>query len=71
MNMRDDQLEPQGTDEWRQVQDRDLAERIYSLQEEPHASSECSRSSRPIVVEALIWMAVGVVIWIGVAIALA
>lgn len=45
--------------------DAELASRIHSLGEQPHADSECFASSRPCFVEAGVWGALGVAIWIA------
>ncbi|WP_161782564.1 hypothetical protein [Mesorhizobium sp. NBIMC_P2-C4] len=45
--------------------DKELALRLQSLRMEPHASSDCFATSRPIVIEGLLWAAVGAAIWIG------
>lgn len=43
----------------------DLRARIHSLLEDPHVASECFRSSRPILIEAFVWVAAGLIIWIA------
>lgn len=45
--------------------DKELALRLQSLRMEPHASSDCFATSRPIVLEGLLWAAIGAAIWIG------
>ncbi|AZO07978.1 MULTISPECIES: hypothetical protein [unclassified Mesorhizobium] len=45
--------------------DKELALRLQSLRMDPHASSDCFATSRPIIIEGLLWAAVGAAIWIG------
>ena len=43
----------------------ELAVGHQSVRMEPHASSDCFATSRPIIIEGLFWAAVGAAIWIG------
>ncbi|WP_141246707.1 hypothetical protein [Mesorhizobium sp. WSM3876] len=45
--------------------DKELALRLQSLRMEPHASSDCFATSRPIIIEGLFWAALGAAIWIA------
>jgi hypothetical protein len=44
---------------------RDLVTRLSELDSGAYAASECWSSSRPLVRETLLWIAIAIVFWIG------
>jgi len=50
----------------RQVElNQELSRRLDALREPPHSNSECFAPSRPVLREALIWIAVAALIWVA------
>ena len=41
----------------------DLVERLNELTEGPHTSSECWSSARPMLIEGLLWVGSGAILW--------
>jgi hypothetical protein len=43
---------------------QELSRRLDALREPPHSQSECFAPSRPILREALIWVAFAIIVWV-------
>lgn len=43
---------------------KDLVRQLNALSSEEHASSDCWNPAKPMVVEAIIWVAVAAVLWV-------
>ncbi|WP_409283000.1 hypothetical protein [Pseudomonas putida] len=44
---------------------QDLVHQLNALASEEHASSDCWRPARPMIIEASVWILMAAILWIG------